>query len=108
MRKNVERYGSKIIAQITKRVVDVVALKKIRILLTVIYVGIVLYITVLSRTPASERIFKGLFWEYRNGVWVDIVINITLVIPLGSLIEKFKFFYIGVFFSIMIEGIQYV
>ena len=58
---------------------------KLRFMFTVAYMILILYSTVFSRTPGNERIFTGLFWEYRNGVWIDVFPNIAFFIPLGIL-----------------------
>lgn len=88
--------------------VKVIRTEKLQKVLTVLYVIVILYITVFSRTPGSERIFKGLFWEYRNGMWKSILLNIILFLPLGYLLGCKKKIIIGLFLSVIIEVVQYI
>lgn len=95
-------------ADVVKRVAKVIRTEKLQKVLTVLYVIVILYITVFSRTPGSERIFKGLFWEYRNGMWKSILLNIILFLPLGYLLGCKKKIIIGLFLSVIIEVVQYI
>ena len=51
-------------ANVIESTVKVIRTEKSQKILTVVYVIVILYITEFFRTPGSERIFKGLFWEY--------------------------------------------
>ena len=73
-----------------------------------LYTVLILYITIFSRTPGSERIVKGLFWEVQVGYWRDIALNILLFIPLGILIGDKRAILIGLALSVGIELTQYV
>lgn len=95
-------------ADVVKRVAKVIRTKKLRKVLTVLYVIVILYITVFSRTPGSERIFKGLFWEYRYGMWNNILLNMLLFLPLGFLLGNKKGIVVGFFISLGIEVTQYI
>ena len=55
-----------------KEIAAATTIDKLRFMFTVAYMMLILYSTVFSRTPGNERIFTGLFWEYRNGVWIDV------------------------------------
>lgn len=94
-------------ADLVKRVAKIIRTEKLRKVLTVLYVIVLLYITVFSRTPGSERIFKGLFWEYRNGMWNNILLNMLLFLPLGYLLGNKKGIIVGFLISLGIEATQY-
>lgn len=81
---------------------------KIRFLLTVAYMMLILYTTVFSRRSGGERIFKGLFWEYRNGMWSSILLNMLLFVPLGFITESRKGVVLGFLLSAAIEITQYI
>lgn len=93
---------------VVKRVAKVIRTEKLRKALTVLYVIAILYITVFSRKPGSERIFKWLFWEYQNGMWKSIILNIVLFLPLGFLLGNKKGIAIGFLLSVIIEVVQYI
>lgn len=95
-------------ADVVKRVAKVIRTEKLRKVLTVLYVIVILYITVFSRKPGSERIFKGLFWEYQNGMWKSIILNIVLFLPLGFLLGNKKGIATGFLLSVIIEVVQYI
>lgn len=61
--------------------------KKKRLILSILYIGVILWITIFSRTPGYQRIFEGIFWEMQMGYWSDIILNILLFVPLGMLVE---------------------
>ena len=82
--------------------------KKKRLILSILYIGVILWITVFSRTPGSERIFKGLFWEIQMGYWSDIVLNMLLFVPLGIFIGERYAIIIGFVLSLGVEIIQYI
>lgn len=63
--------------------------------------------TVIGRTVLQEPIFRGLFWEIREGYWNDILMNIILFFPLGFLIGGWKGLVVGFLFSCTIEVVQY-
>ena len=48
-------------SNVVKSLTKVIRSEKLQKILTVLYVLIILYITVFSMTPSSERIFIGLF-----------------------------------------------
>lgn len=91
-----------------KEIAAATTIDKLRFMFTVAYMMLILYSTVFSRTPGNERIFTGLFWEYRNGVWIDAFLNIAFFIPLGILIGKLRFLYRASIFSAVLEGVQFV
>ena len=76
------------------------------------YIFFILWITLFSRRPGTVRIFTCLFWEVKNHVWVDVLINILLFIPLGVLLgiltESWKAVIYGFLLSVFIEFAQYV
>ena len=82
--------------------------EKLRIFLLLCYVWVILYITVFSRNPGYIRIFKGLFWEYRNGMSRDVILNIVLFLPLGFLGKNGRIMIFGFALSFAIEAIQYI
>ena len=61
-------------------------MKYVRWGIVVLYIYFILTQTVLGRAVKAEPIFRGLFWEVRNGMWSDIWLNILLFVPLGLLI----------------------
>ena len=81
--------------------------KKKRLILSILYVGVILWITIFSRTPGYQRIFKGIFWEMQMGYWSDIVLNILLFVPLGMLVGGKRAIIIGIMFSLCVEFCQY-
>lgn len=76
--------------------------------LVALYILIILWITLFSRRPGTERIFRGLFWEIEMGYWNNIIQNILLFIPLGFLIGGKRGIIAGVLLSIGIELTQYI
>ena len=82
--------------------------KKSRKILVAIYILIILWITLFSRTLGTVRIFRGLFWEIEMGYWNNIIQNILLFIPLGFLIGGKRGIIAGVLLSIGIELTQYI
>ena len=82
-------------------------MKRVRLILVVLFVLFILAKTVLFRTPCPEPVFKGLFWEVRRGSWGDICLNILLFIPLGFLIGGKKGLIAGFLLSCGVEIIQY-
>ena len=79
----------------------------VRFIMLILYMLIVFWITIISRTQMNETSFRGLFWELSTGSWKDILLNILLFIPIGLLIGKWQGFFIGFAFSVLIEGVQY-
>ena len=79
-----------------------------RKVLVALYILIILWITLFSRTPGTVRIFRGLFWEIKMGYWTDIAFNILLFIPLGFLIGRKQAIAIGLLLSAGIELTQFV
>lgn len=69
--------------------------------------GMILYITVFSRTVGSIRIVKGLFWEYQQGLLKDALLNMLLFIPLGFFIGNKWGIVFGFLLSVWIELAQY-
>ena len=82
--------------------------RKSRKILVALYVLIILWITLFSRTPGTVRIFRGLFWEIKMGYWNNIIQNILLFVPLGFLIGDKRVILIGLLLSIGIELAQYI
>ena len=82
--------------------------KKSRKVLVALYILIILWITLFSRTPGTVRIFRSLFWEIEMGYWNNIIQNILLFIPLGFLIGGKRGIIAGVLLSIGIELSQYI
>ena len=79
-----------------------------RKVLVALYVLIILWVTLFSRTQGTARIFRGLFWEIEMGYWNNIIQNILLFIPLGFLIGGKRGIIAGVLLSIGIELTQYI
>lgn len=73
-----------------------------------LYILIILWITLFSRTQGTVRIFRGLFWEIEMGYWNNIIQNILLFIPLGFLIGGKRGIIAGLLLSIGIELTQYI
>lgn len=96
------------VADVVKRVTKVIRTEKLQKVLTIAYVIVILYITVFSRIPGSERIFKGLFWEYRNGMWNNILLNTLLFLPLGFLLGNKNGIIVGFLISLGVEATQYI
>lgn len=71
------------------------------------YIYFILTQTVLGRSAQAEQIFQGLFWEFQNGMWSDIWLNILLFIPLGFLIGGWKGVLCGFVLSCGIELTQF-
>ena len=82
--------------------------KKSRKVLATLYILIVLWITLFSRTPGTVRLFRGLFWEIEMGYWGDIALNILLFVPLGFLVGNKRIILIGLLLSAGIELTQFV
>ena len=82
--------------------------RKSRKILVALYILIILWITLFSRRPGTERVFRGLFWEIEMGYWGDIALNILLFIPLGLLLGRKQAIAIGLMLSAGIELTQYV
>ena len=82
-------------------------MKYVKWCLIVIYIYFILTKTIFGRLPQLEPVFKGLFWELREGYWNDIIMNILLFIPLGFLICGWKGVVVGFILSCSIEMIQY-
>lgn len=76
--------------------------------LVALYILIILWITLFSRRPGTERIFRGLFWEIEMGYWNNIIQNILLFVPLGFLIGGKRGIIAGMLLSIGIELTQYI
>ena len=76
-----------------------------------LYILIILWITLFSRTPGTVRIFRGLFWEIEMGYWIDIRLNVLLFLPLGFLLgtatENWRIVLLGFILSVFIELLQY-
>ena len=89
-----------------KRIATATKVDKSWFLLIVAYMILILYITVFSRTPGSERIFKGLFWEYRNVMRNNTFLNILLFLPLGFITGVRKGTLIGFLLLTAIEITQ--
>ena len=95
-------------ANVIESAVKVIRAEKSQKILTVVYVIVILYITVFSRTPDSERIFKGLFWEYQNNMWSNILLNMLLFVPLGFLSGNMRVVITGFLISLGIEVTQFI
>lgn len=78
----------------------------------ILYIFFILWATLLSRQPRSSRLVTSLLWEVKNHVWVDILINILLFIPLGFLLgistNSWKSIVYGFLLSTFIEISQYM
>lgn len=96
------------IRSVCRRIAEATTIAKIRLLFIVSYAVVILYITVLSRTPGTERIFQGLFWEYRNEMWNNIFLNMLLFMPLGFVTGSKKGVLFGFLLSAAIEITQYI
>lgn len=82
--------------------------KTVRIVLFIIFTGIILWITLFSRHVGQRIPITGLFWELRNGYWRDIVLNILLFVPLGVISGRWGTVAFGFVLSVSIELIQYI
>lgn len=82
-------------------------MKHVKWVLVVLYIYFILTQTIIGRSIQAEQIFRGLFWELREGYWNNIFLNILLFIPLGFLIGGWKGVLIGFILSCFIEMIQY-
>lgn len=91
-------------ANVIGSAVKVIRAEKSQKILTVVYVIVILYITVFSRTSGSERIFKGLFWEYQN----NILLNMLLFVALGFLSGNMRGVITGFLISLGIEVTQFI
>lgn len=89
-----------------KEKVKVKKSEKIRKILTVVCMALILYIAVFSGIPGSERVFKALFWEYREGMWIDV--SLVLFTSLGIFVGKLGFFYVANILFALIESMQFV
>ena len=76
-------------------------------ILAVLYIFLILCVTVIGRASHSVPIFRGLFWEFRSVLWLDIGLNILLFIPLGLIIGGWKGLIISFALSCTIEVSQY-
>ena len=82
--------------------------KQVQIVLSIGYICVIFYLTILSRNQCDSKVFTGLFWEIKHQYWGDIRQNIFLFIPLGICLSEFRFsLVIGISLSIVIEIIQY-
>ena len=86
--------------------------KKSRKVLVALYILIILWITLFSRTPGTVRIFRSLFWEIEMRYWVDIRLNILLFLPfgflLGTVTDDWRIVLFGFILSVFIELLQYI
>ena len=95
--------------------------QRIRKVLFVIFCLIILWMTILSRTPGNNRIVKlELLWAYRAWIAgksygqaesIQNILNIVLFVPFGFLFPKrsWKYLIITVMvFSVVIEMTQYI
>ena len=82
-------------------------IKNARIIMILGYAYFILTKTIIGRTVLPEPILRGLFWEIREGYWINILMNILLFIPLGFLIGGWKGLVAGFLFSCTIESIQF-
>ncbi len=72
-----------------------------------LYIMFILSVTLAGRAKLDRRIFEPLFWELKNRMWSDILLNIVLFVPLGFFIGCWKGIFIGTFLSCGIEAAQY-
>lgn len=82
-------------------------MKYIKQILIILYACFILTQTIIGRAIRPEPILQGLFWEVQNGMWMDILLNILLFIPVGFLIGGWKGLVIGFVLSCSIEAVQY-
>ncbi len=82
-------------------------MKYIKWALTAGCIFFILSQTIIGRSVQDQYIFRGLFWEARNGMWSDIRLNIILFIPLGFLVGGWKGLITGFVISCGIEAAQY-
>ena len=83
-----------------------------------VYISLILYLTIFSRTGSERKIDLTPFWSYAR--WGDvqyrwqIYMNVFLFVPLGSLLPwalNTKFWHtalIGFLFGVAIESTQYI
>jgi glycopeptide antibiotics resistance protein len=87
-----------------------VKIRQAQRIIFIIYVLIILYITIFSRNPGNEYIFKPLLWEYKKRMWHDIFLNILLFVPMGALCDVnrlWKKIACGFLLSVFVEILQY-
>ena len=82
-------------------------MKYVKLAIVAVYIFFILTQTIIGREVQAEPIFRGLFWEFQNGMWSDIWLNTLLFIPLGFLIGGWKGLLYGLLLSCGIELIQY-
>lgn len=89
--------------------------KPFRIVLLLLYVGFILYMTLLYRADGNPKGQFELFWSYKEffsdrSIRVELFQNIWLFVPLGALlyysVQKQWVLVVPVLFSIIIETIQ--
>ena len=73
-----------------------------------VYILVILYFTLFTRNGDTSTLALQPFWEYSNGMWRDIFLNIALFIPLGFLLGNRKGILFGIGLSVLIEIIQSV
>lgn len=83
-------------------------MKYVKWSIVALYISFILTETVIGRLAHTEPIFRGLFWELKNRMWMDILLNILLFVPLGFLIGGWKGVLIGFCLSGGIEVTQFV
>ena len=90
--------------------------KRMNIVLLLIYIGCIIYMTLLFRENVLVNSNFQLFWSYRkfftnDGTRTDILRNIWLFIPLGAILYKLypykRILIVSFLLSIIIEATQY-
>ena len=91
--------------------------KRASVVLLIIYLGVILYLTLMHRDHGFSHIDFNLFWSYKkfftdSAVRNEVLNNIWLFIPLGTILysisTKKRVLLIPILLSIIIEILQYI
>ena len=55
-----------------------------------------------------KEFFKGLFWEYQNNMWNNVLLNMLLFVPLGFISGNMRGVIAGFLISLGIEVTQFI
>ena len=91
--------------------------KRINTLLLIVYIGCVVYFTLLFREESTNHVNLQLFWSYRqvfkdDRILADILRNIWMFIPLGTILYNIyphkTILLVPIILSVLIEAIQFI